>query len=127
MPCGNRRTASPPRSRAAVERIPGSAGASASPKQARKRGRQELLQALYRGMRQDPTGMVRNVDRELRYMLTHAAGGMVFVTAHQVLYHLQLTIPRARRVFVLDATANPELLGPLFAPRPVEVRCTGRI
>jgi hypothetical protein len=96
-------------------------------KRANKQGRKDLVRALHREMRRDPQFTVRNVYRDLEYMAKHAAAATVFVTAASLLFHLRITIPRERRVFVLDATANPDLLRPLFAPRPVEVLCAERV
>jgi hypothetical protein len=96
-------------------------------KDAREEGRKAVTGALHYWMRRDPMNTVRNVYRDLAYMLEHAAAGTVFVTSRQLLYHLELNIPQDRRVFVLDATANPALLRPVFAPRPVEVLCADRV
>jgi hypothetical protein len=92
-------------------------------KQARRRGQKELFHGFYRLMRRDPVGTVRNVYRDLADLTRRAAGKTAFVTDATIFFHLRLSVPRKKRVFVLDATANPALLEPLFAPRPVEVLC----
>jgi hypothetical protein len=94
---------------------------------ARKQGRKELRAAFYRLMRQDPEGTVRNVYRDLGDLIGRAAGKVAFATHQKLFFHLRLSVPRKKRVVVLDATANPDLLQPLFKPRPVEVLCDERV
>jgi hypothetical protein len=96
-------------------------------KAARKHGRMILYQAFYRLMWQDPAGTVRNVFRDLFELTTRAAAGTAFVTAEKVVFHLRVTIPKSKDIFVLDATASADLLRPVFAPRPVEVVCQERV
>jgi hypothetical protein len=93
----------------------------------RQDGRTSLYEAFHAQMRQNPNQTVRNVARDLFDLVRHAAGGTAFVTACQVLFHQLIRIPKTKQVIVLDATGNPELLRPLFAPRPVEVRCDGPV
>jgi hypothetical protein len=83
-------------------------------------GRHRVDQDFRRQMRRNPRGTVRNVSRDLRD-LARAAGRTVFATAKEVTFHLRVTVPRNKRVFVLDATANADILRPLFAPRDVRV------
>jgi hypothetical protein len=96
-------------------------------KRDRRRGRKNVYAELHRRMRDDPVGTPRNVARDLYDLLGRAAGGTVYATAKDVLFHLRVRAPRDKRVFVLDATGNPELLKPLFAPRPIEVLCDERV
>lgn len=95
-------------------------------KRNRKAGRKALSAALHRRMRRDPQGMVRNVARDLFELIGRAVAGTAFVTSAGLLFHVAVNIPRHRKVFVLDATANPELLKPLFR-RPVDVVCDERV
>src|SRR5262249_33161558 len=85
------------------------------------KGRRELDKAFHRLMREDPEGTIRNVCPDLFDLVGRAAGGTVFVDASKVIFHLRLTIPTNRRVIILDATANADLLRAVFAPRPVKV------
>jgi hypothetical protein len=89
----------------------------------RKQGAKELRNEFYRLMRKDPQGTVRNVYRDLSDLIRRAAGKVAFVTHEMVFFHLRLSVPRKKNVLVLDATGNPDLLRPLFHPRPVEVLC----
>jgi hypothetical protein len=73
-------------------------------------------------MRCNPADTVRNVTRDLRD-LERAVGHTLFVTAAEAIFHVAVRVPRQKDVFVLDATANAELLRAVFAPRPVEVWC----
>jgi hypothetical protein len=90
-------------------------------KRQRRAGRNRLMRAFFRLMRQDPVSTVRNVYRDLRQMVHNAAGNRVFVTSNRILFHLNIRIPRTKGVMILDATANSELLKPLVAPRSVHV------
>ena len=96
-------------------------------KKQQKKGRNELLAEFHYLMHGDPGGTIRNVYRDLNDLVKRQAGKTVFVTAQQTLFHLRLNIPSNRQVFILDATANAELLRPIFAPRPVEVVCNERV
>jgi hypothetical protein len=92
-------------------------------KRERKIGRNILYAAFHGLMRRDPQGMIRNVCRDLFDLVSRAAGGVVFVTCSAAIFHLRVAIPKTKQVIILDATGNPALLRPLFAPRPVEVLC----
>lgn len=95
---------------------------------ARKLGRRVLCRGFYHLMRKDPEKTVRNVCRDLWDLVGKCvAGRTVFVTHEKALFHLRINIPRRKNVVVLDATGNPELLRPLFAPRAVEVLADERV
>jgi hypothetical protein len=96
-------------------------------KRARKAGRSELTRVFFRLMRKDPVKTVRNVGRDLHDLVKRSAGQALYATATQVFFHLQVTIPQKKRIIVLDATGNPEVLRPLFAPRPLRVVCNERV
>jgi hypothetical protein len=96
-------------------------------KQRVKAGRSRMVRAFHKLMRRDPDGMVRNVYRDLNTLLKHAAGETVFVTSKALLFHVKVTIPRRKRVIILDATANEELLRPILYPRGVVVVCKERV
>jgi hypothetical protein len=100
--------------------------ASHLPARALRRGRQCLHQAFWRLMREDPAGTVRNVTWDLGAM-ERAVANTVFVTSTAALFHVAVNIPTGKRVFVLDATANAELLRPILAPREVQVVCDERV
>jgi hypothetical protein len=68
-------------------------------------------------------GAVVNLHRDLGALAQRAARETAYVTAEQLLFHIEVVIPDRCKVIVLDATAKPELLRPLFAPRPVLVLC----
>jgi hypothetical protein len=89
----------------------------------RKAGRKSLYRAFHKLMRKDPVGTVRNVCRDLFDLADRAVARTIFVTAEEVVFHVKVTIPKTKRVFVLDATGNADLLRPVVAPRPVEVLC----
>lgn len=89
----------------------------------RKQGRKDLDRALHKMMRTDPHGTVRNVARDLFDLGERAVANQCFVTDSEVLFHVKLAIPKTKRVFVLDATANPELVARVVAPRGVRVVC----
>jgi hypothetical protein len=95
---------------------------SGLPEKALGEGQKRLDKDFRRLMRRDPDGTVRNVTRDLRD-LTRAAGRVVYVTCSEVLFHVKVNIPKNKEVLVLDATANADLLRPVFAPRSVEVLC----
>jgi hypothetical protein len=94
---------------------------------AQRLGRKELQAAFHRMMRADPARTVRNVLRDLLELVRRAAGATAFAAPEALTFHLEIKIPRRLRVIVLDATANPELLRPLFAPRPVRVHLAERV
>src|SRR5579883_579621 len=96
-------------------------------KREQRAGRRRIIRVLHKLMRKDPDGMVRNVYRDLDYMVCYAAGGRVFATAGKVLFHLKISVPRHKRLLILDATANPELLKPILAPRPIQVVCDDQV
>jgi hypothetical protein len=96
------------------------------PEKAIKNGKKAVEQAFRDRMRRNPADTVRNVTRDLRD-LERAAGHRLFVTAAEALFHVAVRVPRNKRVFVLDATANAELLRAVFAPRPVEIWCDQEI
>jgi hypothetical protein len=96
-------------------------------KDALKGGRKKLDAAFHKMMRKDPEKTVRNICRDLFDLAERAAGKTGHFTAKSVLFHLRINVPRARRVIVLDATDNPELLRPLFKPRPIRVLCDERV
>jgi hypothetical protein len=85
----------------------------------RKEGRKELRAAFFARMRKDPVGTLRNVLADLDGLTRRAAGRLVYATVEGVIFHIKTSIPADRRVICLDATATPELLAPIFAPRPV--------
>jgi hypothetical protein len=126
--CWKQIAAQPPGSEPAAVEVPDTLQPSKAvlkrTKRAHKKGRRALYKAFHRLMRRDPESTVRNVCRDL---LDRAAAGVVFVTSGKVFFHLVVRIPAKKQVIVLDATANPELLRPIFAPRPVEVLCDGRV
>jgi hypothetical protein len=95
-------------------------------KKALSQGKKRLDQLFRTLMRKDPYGTVRNVTRDLAD-LKRAAGRVVFVTSSRVLFHVRLRIPRGKYVIILDATANVELLRPLFPGSEIEVLCDERI
>jgi hypothetical protein len=92
-----------------------------------KIGRHELHAAFHRLMRRNPARTIRNVCRDLFELIRRAAGNSVFATSERMTFHLLVKVPKKKRVIVLDATANPELLRPLFPGRPVEVHCAKRV
>jgi hypothetical protein len=96
-------------------------------KKARKEGRKALKQALYRLMRKDPDRTVRNVASDLSRLVRRANGRTCFATSSGILFHLTVKIPKDKRVSVLDATANEDLLQPIFGTRPVVVLCNERV
>jgi hypothetical protein len=96
-------------------------------KRSRRSGRRDLNQVFFQLMRKDPVTTVRNVARDLRELLSRSAGQVLYATSTEVFFHVKVKIPRTKRVFVLDATASPELLQPVFAPRPVRVVCDERV
>jgi hypothetical protein len=89
--------------------------------------RQDVEAAFHRLMRRDPQATVRNVYRDLCYLAERSAGFTFFATATRAFFHLNLKVPLDKRVIVLDATANAELLLPIFAPKTVEVLCDDRV
>ncbi len=94
---------------------------------AAKIGRRLVQSAFYKKMRGDPHGTVRNVHRDLGDLASRAVGRTAFATSRGLLFHLRIAIPKDKKIFVLDATANVDLLRPVFAPRPVEVVCDDRV
>jgi hypothetical protein len=96
-------------------------------KQERKNGRKILTGAFHKRMRNNPHETIRNVLRDLYDLVARAAGKIVFVTAEKLVFHLQVKIPRNKRVIILDATANADLLRPIFAPRPIIMLCQERV
>jgi hypothetical protein len=89
-------------------------------KRMRKAGLRAFMSEFYKRMRRSPKSTVRNLRRDF-VALGRAAGGMAFVTSKDVLFHVKVTIPRNKEITVLDATANPNLLRPLFHPREIKV------
>jgi hypothetical protein len=93
-------------------------------KEERKRGRKSLDKYLRQQMQYDPDGTVANLHRDFT-ALPRAAHGLVYFTNKRMFFHAQVNIPESgvggRRIFVLDATAKPEILRLLFAPRDVQV------
>jgi hypothetical protein len=92
------------------------------PKKAVSDGKKVVEHAFRQLMRRSPADTVRNVTRDLRD-LERAVGRRVFATAAGVIFHVAVRVPADKRVFVLDATANPDLLRAVFAPRSVKVWC----
>jgi hypothetical protein len=92
-----------------------------------KAGRKVVAGRLRRMMPRDPEGMVRNVHGDLDYLLGHAAARAACVRHDSLLFHLRLDVPRSREVLILDATANPALLRPIFGRRRVEVLADERV
>jgi hypothetical protein len=93
----------------------------------RKEGRKLLRKSFHALMRRYPIGTVRNLARDLRELIHRAADGVALVTPNDLTFHIATAIPRNKRVIVLDATASPELLAPLFAPRQIETLCAERV
>jgi|GEM_PF-6661011 len=96
-------------------------------KRARRSGQSRLNQAFFALMRAHPETMVRNVARDLRDLVGRCAGETIYATSTDIFFHLNVDIPHTKRVIVLDATASPELLRPLFAPRTIHVVCNERV
>lgn len=103
--------------------VPPQLGANNGDAALAKSGRGQVRSVLAWMMRKDPAGTVRNLHRDLDYMLGHAAARTVFVTSKCILFHLEVNIPAGRKIVVLDATANAELLRPIFAPRHIRIAC----
>lgn len=99
---------------------------SSLPKKALKCGKQAVDRLFRKLMRRDPYGTVRNVTRDL-VDLKRAAGKVVFANTEKVIFHIRVGIPRGKRVFILDATANVDLLRPLFPGSEIEVLCDDRV
>jgi hypothetical protein len=96
-------------------------------KRACKAGRRAVDRVFHALMRKDPVGTIRNVARDLEELVTRSAAGTAYVSCGQILYHVKVAIPQHKRIIVLDATANAELLAPIFAPKRVEVVCGERV
>lgn len=90
-------------------------------------GRDGFRGELHRRMRDDPHGTVRNVHRDLDELARRSAGRSAYATSDELMFHVRVSIPKSRRVIVLDATASRDLLETIFAPRPVEVLCDRRV
>ncbi|MGH7171501.1 MAG: hypothetical protein ACRELG_14595, partial [Gemmataceae bacterium] len=99
---------------------------SSLPKKALAQGKQMLDKLFRKLMRRDPLGTVRNVTRDLTD-LKRAAGKVIFANSEKVIFHVQTRIPRGKCVFILDATANADLLRPLFPGSEIEVLCGERV
>lgn len=93
----------------------------AQTKWAQKRGRNLLYAAFYKLMRRDPVRTVRNVVRDLFDLINRAAGKVVFVDCERAVFHVHIKVTRKKRIIILDATANPDLLQPIFPNREVRV------
>jgi hypothetical protein len=96
-------------------------------KNARRAGRKTLDGDMRKRMRDDPDGTVRNLRRDLNALVRRAVDRTAYATAKELFFHVKVSIPARCNVLVLDATANPGLLRPLFAPRPVEVLFKNRV
>jgi hypothetical protein len=95
--------------------------------QSRKAGRKTLDGDIRKRMRDDPDGMVRNLRRDLLALAWRAVDKTAYATSKELFFHARVSIPWTRTVTVLDATANANLLRPVFAPRPVEVLFNERV
>lgn len=99
---------------------------STLPKKALARGKRSLDKLFHALMRKDPHQTVRNVTRDLTD-LKRAAGKVVFTDSNKVIFHLRVRIPHGKHVFILDATANAELLRPMFPGSEIVVLCDERV
>lgn len=92
----------------------------------RRAGARSVLRSLHAMMRREGPAMVRNVYGDLD-LLPRAVGGALFVTSKGATFHVAATPRPEQEVWVLDATANADLLRPIFAPRAVEVLFDERV
>jgi hypothetical protein len=96
-------------------------------KRMRRAGRNAMRHAFYAMMLHDPDKTIRNVYRDLCELVSRATGNVAYISSKSVLFHLNVSIPKRKRLILLDATADPEVLRPLFHPRPIEVVCDQKV
>src|SRR3712207_7882170 len=63
----------------------------------------------YTTLSRSPVGTLRNVHRDLDDLARRAAGRFTYVGSDALTFHIRTTIPRDKRILVLDATADPRL------------------